>query len=360
MSSSVDLVPESYVDEYDDVLAAAAQDSRERFLKQLGPIRQYLERDDVYNVNVNEGDEGLIFVEAASGKFEAPETMSRAQRESLIGRIATESRTVINELRASLAADMPYGFNVRVQAFCPPISDWPIMLRKHAVRRFTFDDYSIRPTEAYVSEKPACSARGIDAIRAAILRGDNTIISGRPNGGKSTLLGAYMDAAAATRPHARLVSIQDRKELKKSHRDSINLLALVEQARFESAGHLDRYEYSFNNALRDALRTGFDMLVWGELRDGDSARSLLAALNTGARGLATTLHADSAVETLSRLEVLLEMSDHGLIRKRRMITRFVDLIIFMYMDEYGRRSIGDIQRVMGVDAEGEYVLESVI
>jgi len=360
MSSQVELSTETFVDEYDLVLAEAAKDSRERFLKQLGPIRQYLERDDVYNVNVNEGDEGLIFVETARGKFEAPETMSRTQRESLIGRIATESRTVINDLRSGLAADMPYGFDVRVQAFCPPISDWPLMLRKHAVHKFTFGDYKIRPIAPHSMDKPACSARGIDAIQAAVQRGDNTLIVGRPNGGKSTLLGAYMDATAMVRPNARLVSIQDRKELKKSHRDSINLLALVDQARYESAGHLDRYEYSFNHALKDALRTGFDMLVWGELRDHDSAKTLLAAMNTGVRGLATTMHADSAYDTLSRLEVLLDLSDRNLIRNRRMITRFVDLIVFMYMDEDGERSIGDIQRVMGLDKDGEYILERVV
>jgi Flp pilus assembly CpaF family ATPase len=41
-----------------------------------------------------------------------------------------------------------------------------------------------------------------------------------------------------------------------------------------------------------------------------------------------------------------------------MIVRFVDLIVYMHMSEDGRRSIGDVQRVMGVDAAGDYILNS--
>jgi hypothetical protein len=42
-----------------------------------------------------------------------------------------------------------------------------------------------------------------------------------------------------------------------------------------------------------------------------------------------------------------------------MIVRFVDLVVYMHMAEDGRRSIGDVQRVMGVNAAGDYILESV-
>jgi Flp pilus assembly CpaF family ATPase len=344
------------LDEYDYLLRDAAADSRDRFLKMLGPIRQYLERDDVYNVNVNEGEHGRIFVESAGGKFEAPETMPRADREALIGNIAGKTHATIDRLHARLAADMPHRFDVRVQAFCPPVSDWSIMLRKHAARVIPLEDYVSEPSIAKGNEKPPCSSRGVAAIRDAIVRQDNIIIAGRPNAGKTTQLNAILGAAAAARPSSRLVVIQDRRELKPSHLDCIQIFTRVEQARYESGGRIDRYEYDFSDALEDALRTGFDMLAWGELRDPRSAVALLMALNTGARGLATTLHSDSALDALYRLEDLLRAGQA--LPLRSMIVRFVDLIVYMHMGEDGRRSIGDVQRVMGVDASGDYILES--
>jgi Flp pilus assembly CpaF family ATPase len=349
------------LDSYDDLLSNAELDSRERFLKMLGPIRRYLERPNVYNVNVNEGDEGRIFVEAAGGKFEAPETMLRSEREALIGNIAGKRFAVVDRLHARLAADMPHGFDVRVQAFCPPISDWSLMLRKHAARVITLDEYEgddkqpLAPTAE--ATQPLDHGKGTAALRAAIARHDNILIAGRPNAGKTTMLNACLRESARMQPDARLVVIQDRKELKPSHRDCIQIMARVEQARYESAGRIDRYEYEFSDALEDALRTGFDILAWGELRDPRSALALLMALNTGARGLATTLHADSALDALYRLEDLLHVA--GALPKRQMITRFVHLIVFMEMDASANRRIGDVQRVSGVDASGDYILGRV-
>jgi Flp pilus assembly CpaF family ATPase len=86
----------------------------------------------------------------------------------------------------------------------------------------------------------------------------------------------------------------------------------------------------------------------------------LQALNTGARGLATTLHCDSCVDALYRLEDLLR--NGNTLPPRTMIVRFVDFIVYMQKVETpnGREhQIADMLRVLGVDAAGEYVLESV-
>ena len=265
-------------DERDRIERAAAEDSRERFLKLLGPIRQYLERPDVYNVNVNGGAAGRIFVETRDGKVEAPETMSRADRQALITNIATKCETAIGKAMSRLSADMPHGFDVRVQAFCPPADDWTLMLRAHAARVFTLDEYV---ANGWMTRPQR------DAVGAAVLRGDNIGVVGRPGSGKTTFLNALLHEAAGVRPMARLAGIQDRKELKPSHRDHISILPGIEQAAYENR-RLQRYTYEFEHALKDALRTDYDMIAVGELRDEKSARTLLNALNTGVRGCAST------------------------------------------------------------------------
>lgn len=343
---SADPWPE-YEDERDRIERDAALDSRERFLKLLGPLRQYLERADVYNVNVNGGDDGRIFVETTEGKLEASETMSRAEREALITNIATKCETAIGKWMSRLSADMPHGFDVRVQAFCPPADDWTLMLRSHAVRVFTLDEYV---TQGWMT------VPRYEAVSAAVMRGDNIGVVGRLGSGKTTFLNALLAEGAKARPLARLAIIQDRREVKASHADQISILAGIEQAGYEN-GRLHRYTYEFEHALRDALRTDYDMIAVGELRDAKSARTLLNALNTGVRGCVGTWHANSALDGLYRLEDLLRSG--GFVPPRRMITRFVDMIVCMTMTEDRKRAVGDVIFDLDVDAAGDYSVKSV-
>jgi Flp pilus assembly CpaF family ATPase len=335
-------------DERDRIERAAALDSRQRFLRLLGPLRTYLMDPGVKNINVNGGADGRIFVESAEGKFEAPEAMSRADREALITNIATKCGTAIGTSMSRLSADMPHGFDVRVTAFCPPASDWTLMLRTHMVRVVTLDEYV---------ERGWMTAARCAAVRAAVARGDNIGVVGRPGSGKTTFLNALLHESAQVRPLARLALIQDRNELKPSHADCIPILAGIEQARFEN-GRLHRYIYEFEQALQDALRTDYDLIAVGELRDANSARTLLNALNTGVRGCSSTWHADSALDGLYRLEDLLRSG--GFVPPRRMITRFVDMIVFIAMSEdRSERGVGDVVFEIGVDEHDQYCMESV-
>ena len=171
---------------------------------------------------------------------------------------------------------------------------------------------------------------------------------------KSTVIpGSDFRADPKSRPGARLVTLEDRRELKPSHDDTLQLYARVEQARPDGT----RYEYGFVDLLSDALRTSFDVLAFGELRDGESALALLMALNCGTSGLMFTLHADSARDALARLEDLVRLSNAPVIR--RTISRFVNAVVFLSMDDDRRRGVGEIIRVCGVDANDAYVIEDV-
>jgi Flp pilus assembly CpaF family ATPase len=86
------------------------------------------------------------------------------------------------------------------------------------------------------------------------------------------------------------------------------------------------------------------------------------ASNAGARGLADLQTRCTPIVRSTRLDALYRLE--GLLRAgqalplRSMIVRFVDLVVYTYMGEDGHRSIGDIQRVMGVDAGSDCILES--
>jgi type IV secretion system protein VirB11 len=338
-------------DDYAELQATAAAISRTNFDALLGPLRQYLDDPRTYNVNVN--PDGAIFVEHAErGKFRAPETMDRAAREALIGNLANRNGKAVDALHARLDCDLPY-YRVRVQAFAPPVADWPLMLRAHARRVYALEEHHLHRVSYASSAALEPTRDALAAVRAAIRRRDNILVSGRPGAGKTTYLNALLREAAIARPHERLVLIEDRPELQPSHADALSLLARVEQAAPDGR----RYTYSFPDALADALRTDFDALVWGELRTGESAQGLLLAANTGVRGIMATIHADSAADTLQRVEDLVRLAGAPAIR--RTIARFVQLVVHLEMaPDRSERYVSEVVRVLGVDDHDEYQLDA--
>ncbi len=322
---------------------------RARFYALLGPLREFLDRDLVTNVTANE--DGRIFVEEfGKGKYLAPNSMDERQRSALISYLAnSEFGRAMDHLHSRLQCDLPL-YGCRVQAFCPPINRWSLVIRVHSKH--------VIPMETYVrggEMSPAHAAYLTEAIAAEM----NIGVSGSVNSGKTTLLNALLHKKAELHANARGVIVQDRRELKYDNfEDVLPLMARVDQAHHESNGAVVRYTYEFSDALEDALRSNGDFLVWGEVRDGFSALGLTMALNTGTKGLMMTTHANSCVDTLFRLEDLLRLN--GKMPIRRMIARVVDVLVFMERDRAtGRRRVTEVARVHGVDDADNYILEEI-
>ena len=344
--------------------AAGSIDKRGRaaFDRALGPLRQYLERPGVYNVNAN--TDGRIFVEERGrGKYEAHETMSEVEREGLIGIVANETRTgPISRLSSRLAFDLPYGYAGRGQAFCAPVGPgWPLMLRNHAVEIVPSSAYTFRRTTR-TNREPIRATTVQEATDEAIRRRWNIIVAGAQNSGKTTKLSSLCADAARIRPDARLIVMQDRDELAISHRDHLKLFWKIPQKRYDHSGGKVVYSYESSDLLEDVLRTNADFYVFGELREPIAAVGLLTASNTGARGIMSTIHSLSVLDTLYRLETMLGAASNSAFSRapREMIARFVDLIIYMEYDEVTReRWIGDAQQVVGVN-DSMWELEDVV
>jgi type IV secretion system protein VirB11 len=85
--------------------------------------------------------------------------------------------------------------------------------------------------------------------------------------------------------------------------------------------------------LKSTMRLRPDRIIVGEVRDG-AALTLLKAWNTGHPGGVTTIHANSAMATLRRLEQLTaEVSQQP---KREVIGEAVDLIVSIERTPTGR------------------------
>ena len=115
----------------------------------------------------------------------------------------------------------------------------------------------------------------------------NILVSGGTASGKTTLLNALITLIP---DNERIVTIEDTLELPI---DSPNCV------RFEARG-LQQGALTIRDLVRHALRHRPDHIVVGEVR-GTEAADLLQALNTGHGGSLTTVHANNADSTLSRL-----------------------------------------------------------
>jgi len=114
------------------------------------------------------------------------------------------------------------------------------------------------------------------------------LVTGTTGSGKSTTLAAIVEQINKTRPK-HIITIEDPVEY--THKDKRSII--------EQRG-IGQHTASFASALRAAMREAPDIIVVGEMRDVETAESVLQAVNTG-HLVFSTLHTLDARETIDRL-----------------------------------------------------------
>jgi Flp pilus assembly CpaF family ATPase len=203
-----------------------------------------------------------------------------------------------------------------------------------------------------IGDVPDSTGDALTAVREAVCQRDSILVSGRPGAGKTTGLKALLREAAISRPHDQLVLIEDRPEVQPSYADAVSLLARRAGGTGRSALNLTASPTPWPTpCARTSTRS------CGELRTGDSAQGLLLVTNTGLRAIMATIHTDSAVDTLQRVEDLVRLAGAPAIR--RTIARFVQLVVHLDMaPDRSQRYVSEVVRVLGVDDRDEYRLDA--
>jgi twitching motility protein PilT len=134
------------------------------------------------------------------------------------------------------------------------------------------------------------------------LRRGLVLVTGTTGSGKSTTLATIIEEI--NKKHNRhIITIEDPIEYEHSDKESI-----VEQR--EVGTHTN----SFANALRASMREDPDIIVVGEIRDIDTAESILRAVNTG-HLVFSTVHTLDARETIDRLIAIFPTDEQNRIRE---------------------------------------------
>ncbi len=160
----------------------------------------------------------------------------------------------------------------------------------------------------------------------------NIIVSGGSGTGKTTLLNTLTYFIP---PDKRIITIEDTAELMLPHPHWVRMEVPLGSG------------LTMDDLLKNSLRMRPDRLIIGEVR-GEEARTLFTAMNVGHEGCLGTLHANSTMETITRI-ISPPMSV-----PRRMVEA-LDLILLMARlpgKEKSRRVLAEVSEISGVEEKG--------
>ena len=297
----------------------------------LGPLEPLLADPTITEIMVNAAD--AIWVERG-GRLEqhaARFTDDDAIR-AVIDRIVAPLGRRIDE--ASPMVDARLADGSRVNAIIPPLAVRGPAL---TIRRFST---RVLGTEDLLRLGSASEAM-LEFLRVCVASRRNLIVSGGTGSGKTTLLNVLSNLIP---PGERLITIEDAAELRLAYPHLVTLEA--RPANLEGRGAI-----TIRDLVRNALRMRPDRIIVGECRGGE-ALDMLQAMNTGHEGSLTTVHANTARDALSRLEMMVLMAgiDLPIAVVREQIASAIDLVVHQTRGADGVRRIQSILEVTGNEA----------
>mgnify|MGYP005847731879 CR=1 FL=1 len=299
----------------------------------LGPLEVLMRDEEVTEIMVNGAHR--VYVEK-DGRIRPCELALDGEGEvyRIIDRIIGPLGLHVDEASPYVDARLPDGS--RVNVILPPLSLLGPVLTIRKFRRRPFTVPELVSSGTLTGAQAAFLARGVRERK-------NMVISGGAGTGKTTLLNAFSSCIGEDE---RIITLEDAAELRLQQPHVIPLE--TRPPNLEGRG-----EVTLRDLLRNALRMRPDRIIIGEVR-GPEALDLLQALNTGHRGSMTTVHANSPVDALSRLETMALTAGVGLPSRavREQINQAVDILVHMERTAGGERRVDEI-RVMHRDREGK-------
>ena len=325
-------------------LPGAADDRRRAMLRTaMGPaIAAALANRQVIEIMVNP-DGALRLDILGQGRVDTGERLDASQVERIIRLVASHARAEVHGDAPIVSAELPASIDGRAgerfEGVLPPVATGPCFsIRKPATRLYTLDDYVADGIIA-----PAAA----EQLRAAVIRRDNILIAGGTSTGKTTLANALLAEMASL--DERVILIEDTRELQCPAPDTVALRTRPKNS--SGAGSV-----TMADLVRSTLRLRPDRIIVGEVR-GPEALDMLKAWNTGHPGGIATVHANSALRALHRIEQLVQ--EAVVTVPRELIAGAIDLVVFIAGRGLDRR-VSTIARVDGLDARGGYALTDLI
>ncbi|EHJ48802.1 P-type conjugative transfer ATPase TrbB [Solidesulfovibrio carbinoliphilus subsp. oakridgensis] len=277
---------------------------------------------------------GSLWVERFGEPMREVDRIAPEQARRVVSLVASALGTTITREQPVVEGELPLDGS-RFEGTDYPIVPGPsFTIRKKPSTIFTLESYA----EAGILEPHLLAC-----LQEAILRKCNILVAGGTGSGKTTFVNAMIDSLCRLCPHDRIICMEDTNELQ---------VASPNRVLFRTSETMD-----MQRLTKICMRYRPDRIIVGEVRDG-AALDLLKAWNTGHPGGLATLHADSAVDALGRLEDLI--AERLTSPMHRLISRAINVVIFIQKTSKGRR-ITEVTYVYDYDWQRrEYNLEYIL
>lgn len=292
----------------------------------LGPLNEILQIPNITDVIVNGPKD--VWIDRGQG---LERISSPWKSEDEVRRFATQLAVMhsrrLDELNPYV--DVQTSAGLRCHIVAPPLSmsGTQISLR--------IPNASQPTLKSLLNEQPVLLGQVLGAIIAAK---KSVMISGGTGSGKTTLLAAMLQEVSTTE---RIVVIEDSSELAINHPHVVNL-----QSRLPNSEGIG--EVSMRTLVRQSLRMRPDRIIIGEIR-GAEIIELFAALNTGHQGSAATIHANSAADVITRIQLLGAMNGLSDDATHQQLASTIDVVIGLKNSDGHRRisEVGELHLING-------------
>jgi P-type conjugative transfer ATPase TrbB len=271
--------------------------------------------------------DGKLWVEKLGQPMREMGSLRPAQVESIIRTVAGFHDKVVSRANPLLEGEWPLDGSRFAGQLPPVVPAGTFAIRKKAVAVFTLKQYL---------ETGVMTQEQYDRILWAILEHKNIVVNGGTGSGKTTLINAVIDGVVKTYPHERIFIIEDTGEIQCSADNFVQYHTTL--------------DVDMTQLLKTSLRMRPDRILVGEVR-GAEALDLLDAWNTGHPGGMATIHANSAIEALTRLKSLVSRNRAAPKEIEPLIAEAVDMVVCIKKDPStpAGRCISEIIEVTGFE-----------
>lgn len=253
------------------------------------------------------------------GRENTGQLISSKDAERIIRLVASFKGESVDIDRPIVSAELPSG--ERFEGLLPPITTAPsFSIRKAGAKVLSLLDYI---NSGVINEDQE------SALRKAVHAKLNILIIGGTGSGKTTLANALL--AEISQLNDRILILEDTRELKCMAPDVVSLRTSE--------------TVNMSALVRSSLRLRPDRIIIGEVR-GAEALDLLKAWNTGHPGGIATVHANSAMAGLSRMEQLILEAIPTV--PPGLLTDAIDVLVFISGKGSSRR-VETIAQLSGFD-----------
>ena len=305
----------------------------------LGPIDRLINDPSVWEIMVNGPKE--VYVER-EGRLEKTDALfeDEEQLSFYIERILSPSGRRVTEFEPYIDAHLPDGSRVNVVRKPVAANGSILTIRKAKHKILEMQDLIQRKS---LDEKTA------QFLKACVQNHLNIVLAGGPGSGKTTLLNILASFIPGIE---RIITIEDTLELRISGKHCVAME--TRPANIEGKGQI-----AIRDLLRNALHMRPDRVIIGEVR-GEETLDMLQCMNIGREGSMTTLHANSSLDALLRLETMAMMGSVNVSSEliRRQIISAIDLVIVVDRLLDGTRRVVSISEMIKTNTR-EYTLKDI-